>query len=94
MHICSQITYRVVPRSDSWKLFKSQEKGDTAGQAKKLKMSPQILGNQENVEACQEYPDGSSNNSARNIFLSKKLCGICMLHDAQDMHCHLDELSL
>lgn len=59
-----------------------------------LKMSPQILGTQENDKACQEVPYGSSNNSLRNIFTSEKLCGICMLHDAQDMYCHLDELFL
>lgn len=59
-----------------------------------LKMSPHLLGTQENDKAYQEVPYGNSNNSLRNIFTSEKLCGICMLHDGQDMHCHLDELSL
>lgn len=88
------VTYRVVPWDDSWEMFKSDGKGDKAGQTKNLKMSLQLLGNQENDKACQEDPDGKSNNSPRNILFSKKLWGICMLHDAQDMHCHSDELSL
>lgn len=59
-----------------------------------LKSSPQLLGNQENAEACRKEPDGSSDNFSGNIFISKNLCGMYMLHDAQDMYCHLDELSL